>query len=136
MVVVTYPQLFSSSAVGPGCGWLDEASRANFVIVGGALRNQIIFSAKAAGVEYVDATESLKGHELCTSDSWMMPVLPSGAFDSYSAHPAPRGQEAMAMAVEHYLALVADPDHDLVVGYRDACPTTPAVTADGCPAPP
>ena len=132
VIVESYPRLFPASGPLVNCGWLDDTSRANIVAAGQALADQIAASAKAAGVEYVDLFNAITGHELCTSNSYMNPVVLTGGITAYSAHPTGQAQEAMAMLVQQYLAWDADPDGDGVKGYADSCPTTPANTTNGC----
>ena len=47
----------------------------------------------------------MKGHELCTSSSWVFPVLLNPfSINPQQAHPRPPGQQAMARAVQAHLA--------------------------------
>ena len=52
-----------------------------------------------AGATYVDVSRTLEGHELCTADSWLVPLPAPGA-----AHPTVEGQQAIAAAVADRLS--------------------------------
>jgi lysophospholipase L1-like esterase len=92
LVVVGYPQLFpahKSDVV--GCAWLTNAERRALIRAGNLLNAVIAVEAWLAGATYVDVSRTLEGHELCTSDPWLVP-LPA----DQAAHPTVKGQQAIA----------------------------------------
>jgi lysophospholipase L1-like esterase len=100
LVVVGYPRLFPAKQSDvTGCPWLTDAERQGLNQAADLLNGVIAVEAWLAGARYVDVSRTLKGHELCTSDSWLVPLTaPTGA-----AHPTAKGQEAIADKVEHAL---------------------------------
>ena len=60
-------------------------------------------AASAAGVSYVSTLNVLKGHELCTGQSWVNSVGPSGG--NGRGHPSAQGQAMIAAAVEDYVVI-------------------------------
>ena len=59
--------------------------------------------ADRAGARYVDVSDTLEGHELCTADSWVFPIG-VGSVPSYWAHPTAKGQQAIADRVADALS--------------------------------
>jgi hypothetical protein len=63
-------------------------------------------AAAEADVTYISTLEALKGHELCTRDSWVHPItsfdLNSQTF-VYQGHPTGVGQVAMEKVVQSRL---------------------------------
>ncbi len=51
--------------------------------------------AYRAGARFVDVGRSLRGHELCTADSWVHPLGRDADVSSW-AHPTAPGQQAIA----------------------------------------
>lgn len=101
ILVVGYPRLFpTSQAVTTGCGWLSNAKRSGLNRLASQLNGQLAQAAAQAGVDYVSTLNVLKGHELCTPDSWVNSVLP----DPGAAHPNLMGQQAIATAVNKKLS--------------------------------
>jgi lysophospholipase L1-like esterase len=100
LVVVGYPRLFPRDpAAVTGCPWLSEAERRSLVD-GGALLNAVIaVQAWLAGATFIDVSNTLDGHELCTADSWFVPLT-----EPMGAHPNDAGQKAIAAAVTRRLA--------------------------------
>ena len=104
ILVVGYPQLIPANPVraflhcpelgGPGVVELMH-------LVDEQLNSVLTRAAAAAGVDYVSTLNVLKGHELCTGDSWVNSIWPS----KQSGHPNAQGQAMMAGAVEDYVAL-------------------------------
>lgn len=102
IIHVGYPGLVPPPRARPvNCGWLSKSEQdAGRTLVG--LLNVTIKEAAAAfpGIEYVDATDVLKGHELCTRKSWVTPISQRRfAFRSEQGHPDYRGQKAYAATV-------------------------------------
>jgi lysophospholipase L1-like esterase len=102
LVVVGYPRLFplSASAV-TGCAWLSDQERRSLNEAATLLNRVIAGEALLAGATYVDVTDSLAGHELCTAQPWLVSLTPpfTGA-----AHPTVAGQDAIAAVVTGVLA--------------------------------
>jgi hypothetical protein len=110
VILVGYPDLIP----GPGssfqnCNWLGDEEKGRVWKLEGELDSSLAGAASAAGVTFVSIREALKGHELCTADSWVNPV--GGKHDAlthrgivpklspHQGHPDSRGQKAMADAV-------------------------------------
>jgi lysophospholipase L1-like esterase len=97
LVVVGYPRLFPTHQSDvTGCPWLTNAERRALIQAGKLLNGVIAVEAFLAGATYVDVSRTLEGHELCTTDSWLVPLPAAGA-----AHPTVEGQQAIAAAVAH-----------------------------------
>lgn len=110
VILVGYPDLIPS----PGspfteCGWLTDKEKPRVWKLESELDSALATAAIAAGVTFVSISQALKGHELCTDDSWVNPVAsPSSAAtfhgwkpqkSNHQGHPNARGQRAMADAV-------------------------------------
>ena len=100
LVVVGYPRLFpaqQSDVV--GCSWLTDDERQALNHAADLLNGVIAVEAWLAGAKYVDVSRTLEGHELCTSDPWLIPLpLPA------AAHPTAKGQQAIADRVARALS--------------------------------
>ena len=96
---VGYPRLTPLPGVTPiRCGWLSPAEQVAGVRLVQLLNGTIEAAAdRRSRVEYVDATEVLAGHELCTENSWVVPIGFSLA--SEQAHPTATGQVAYGRRV-------------------------------------
>jgi lysophospholipase L1-like esterase len=100
LVVVGYPRLFPTHQSDvTGCPWLTNDERRGLVQAGELLNAVIALEAWLAGATYVDVSRTLEGHELCTTDSWLVPLPTTGA-----AHPTEKGQQAIAAAVADRLS--------------------------------
>jgi lysophospholipase L1-like esterase len=86
-----------------GCDWLDEADQTRAATIITALDDAIeAATAQTDGaVEYVDVTEALAGHELCTAASWLNPI----GLGAGHAHPTSAGQRGIEEAVAGGLGL-------------------------------
>jgi lysophospholipase L1-like esterase len=100
LVVVGYPRLVPShqSDVTECGSVLTDPERRALNHAVDLLNGVIAVQARRAGARYVDVSRTLKGHELCTSDSWLVPLTAQGA-----AHPNAEGQRAIARRVAHAL---------------------------------
>lgn len=91
-----------------GCAWLsggDQRAAEQMVTI---LDTAIEAAAQdTPGVTYVDTTDALEGHELCSGDSWLNPVRIGG---ESAAHPTAEGQRALADAVAEALDLEPTPE--------------------------
>ena len=110
LVVVGYPRIFPSDASAvTDCSWLSDAERVALNQSASLLNAVIRAEAVLAGATFVDVSSTLAGHELCTADSWLVP-LPQ----QMAAHPTVPGQQAIADAVTSVLArLRLTPSHPL-----------------------
>lgn len=99
LAVVGYPQLFPSRAADvAGCAWLSDDERRGLNRTARLLNRAIAAAANRAGALYVDVSRSLRGHELCSEDSWVYPLGQDLNTSSW-AHPTLRGQKAIAARV-------------------------------------
>jgi lysophospholipase L1-like esterase len=99
VVLVGYPRLFPTDhAAKANCWWLTSTERARMNQLTGYVDAAWRVAASRAGVRYISTLEALKGHELCTKDSWMVPIAASGTnwlTNQEQAHPNSRGQAAI-----------------------------------------
>jgi lysophospholipase L1-like esterase len=95
LVVVGYPRLLPAEQSDvTGCDWLTDDERQALNHAADLLNGVIAVEAWLAGARYVDVSRTLKGHEVCTTDPWLVPLPLSGA-----AHPNAEGQRAIAHRV-------------------------------------
>ena len=100
LVVVGYPRLFPTDASAvTGCPWLSDAERTSLNEASALLNAVIAAEAWLAGATFVDVSGASAGHELCTADSWFVPLTDPGG-----AHPTIEGQHAIADIVADRLA--------------------------------
>jgi lysophospholipase L1-like esterase len=109
IVHVGYPRLTPAPGRGvKDCAWLstkEQAAADQLVrLVDTTIRTTTRQSSSAGGakVQYLDLTDALRGHELCTASPWLNPV---GINAQAAAHPNAAGQRAIERAVAHRLAL-------------------------------
>ncbi|MEU4561823.1 GDSL-type esterase/lipase family protein [Actinoplanes sp. NPDC023936] len=113
VVVVGYPRLFATGREAyTRCWWANglpgSLGKMNDLVI--KMNKQILAQAGLARVEYVDVTDTMKGHELCTDPSWIRSITaPSGKWNTISAHPMKEGQTAIKKVVAGYLR-----DHPVV----------------------
>jgi lysophospholipase L1-like esterase len=108
LVVVGYPEIAPSSHErATGCGWLQRAKvRSRIARFAGQLDQTLRRAAAKAGAIYVSVRHALDGHELCTKDSWMFPVVRRRhILSQQQGHPTADGQRAIAAAIRRALAL-------------------------------
>jgi lysophospholipase L1-like esterase len=103
---VGYPRLTPQPGIEPyNCGWLGEDEQEAGVKMAEKL-NGTIYGAtqRYDDVDWIDVTDVLDGHELCTRDTWMEPlyIRLSG---SERGHPRYNGQYAYAQRVAAALGL-------------------------------
>ncbi|BEL05567.1 hypothetical protein Q0Z83_037580 [Actinoplanes sichuanensis] len=107
VVIVGYPRLFATGLRAyTRCSWANglpgSLGKMNDLVI--KMNGQILAQTRLAGVEYVDVTDTMKGHELCTDPSWMRSITaPSGKWNTISAHPMKEGQNAIKNVVASYL---------------------------------
>ncbi len=106
IVHVGYPRLTPSAGEEvAGCGWLDGEDQARAAGILAALDDSIRGAADQSehDVEYVDVTEALAGHELCSATPWLNEV----GLGAGHAHPNAAGQRGLEVAVAEALGLDA-----------------------------
>ncbi|CAO5247317.1 SGNH/GDSL hydrolase family protein [Frankia sp. AgKG'84/4] len=104
ILAVGYPDVFPTSQRKNTCKWLSSTERRQLTSLNSLLNQVIRRAARAADVEFVSTDRALRGHEMCTKDSWVAPVGVFSPARDLSAHPTPRGQQAIAEVVHRYLA--------------------------------
>jgi GDSL-like Lipase/Acylhydrolase family len=111
VILVGYPDLIPSPGSRfTGCGWLTDKEKPRIWKLESELDSTLAQAADSAGVTFISIGEALKGHELCTTDSWVNPVAGTSTFthhglvpktSDHQGHPNARGQQAMADSVRH-----------------------------------
>lgn|GEM_PF-6731360 len=110
VVVVGYPRLFpqhDSEVV--NCEWLTSRERSNLNLLAGLIDAQLLRATQQAGAEYISVLHSLDGHELCTPQSWVAPILAPPSLigielgGTEQGHPIFQGQEAISEKVRSTL---------------------------------
>jgi lysophospholipase L1-like esterase len=92
--VVTYPDILpATSASLEGCvpDQLQDLDLTQLRVGVTALNTAITLTAKQSGLEVIDASDAVKGHELCSDDPWVVGIGAPGAL-----HPNSEGQQAIA----------------------------------------
>jgi GDSL-like Lipase/Acylhydrolase family len=106
ILVVGYPRIFESDDF---CGirWLGlgfkPAELAALNNLAAEFNNVIAAAAADDGVTYIDVTNALHGHEMCSSHPWVVQVDVGGLWDQEEGHPTIPGQEAIAAIVRTYI---------------------------------
>jgi streptogramin lyase len=101
VVIVGYPRLFPKKKGSvTNCGWLSDDERTGLNNLASQMDRAMAAAAKQAGVSYVSVLDSVKGHELCTTNAWINPIRGGG---SGNAHPSLQGQQAIEHIVMSYL---------------------------------
>lgn len=99
VVVVGYPRLLpSQQAETTGCGWLKPLERQALNTLVTQLNLALRRAATTAGTDFADIEQALDQHEMCSRDSYVVPVSGSLA-DSQQAHPNARGHKRMAAEI-------------------------------------
>jgi lysophospholipase L1-like esterase len=101
VVLVGYPNVIPSRGSSfVNCGWLTDAEKPRVWKLEEALDTALSEAAASAGVSFISIRDALKGHELCTGDSWVNPIGPARPTHiQQEGHPNADGQEAIASAV-------------------------------------
>jgi Tol biopolymer transport system component/lysophospholipase L1-like esterase len=108
LVHVGYPRLTPRpGAQNLNCGWLTSSEQIAGVELADLINSTIRRSAEASrNVEYLDVTDIFDRHELCTSESWVNPiVVQDEGLRTEQGHPNFDGQVAYAEAVARELRL-------------------------------
>lgn len=110
IVHVGYPRLTPA----PGqpminCGWLEPGEQDAADTVVRMLNDALSTSASASehGIEYLDVFFAMEGHELCTEESWVVPItsVQTEWWHTEQCHPDEDGQRAYANAAASGLGL-------------------------------
>jgi len=97
VVVVGYPRLFpETQGETRGCGWLSSAERTQFNQLTVDFNAIASTEAQEVGLKFVWVLNALRGHELCSFDSWMFKLTPACLHDSRCGHPLLKAQQAIA----------------------------------------
>ena len=80
------------------CGWLEPGERVLLNTLVADINLALRKAAKAADAKYVDVTDALDGHEMCSRDSHVVRIY-GNKFNSEQAHPNKDGQLDYAQAV-------------------------------------
>ncbi len=100
---VGYPRLTPPTGRPSRCLWLSPADQAAAAGIVDALNGAIADAASGSDVTYVDVTDVMAGHELCTSSPWIKGIPSPG-----QAHPNAKGQVAIERAVATALLITLD----------------------------
>ncbi len=101
VLLVGYPRLLpEEQAEVTSCGSLRPRERIDLNALAGVIDHRLSQAAENAGAEYVSVLDVLDGHELCTADSWIFPIVDRAPQEG---HPIYQGQQAIAEAVGAYL---------------------------------
>jgi hypothetical protein len=114
IVVVGYPNVISDGLTAPArCPWTTRnnltALKLTASNLDSAIRSAVAAMAPSDNVFYVSTLDVLRGHELCTGDSWVRAVqlrpndIANGSW-SNSAHPNDPGQQAIRRRVSAWVA--------------------------------
>lgn len=108
VIVVGYPNIFpTTQGKTVNCGWLQPEERRQLNALAKKLdtvtKNAVRVARRRFGrgpgfrISYASTLHAFAGHELCTRDSWVYPLGPSGG--NNRGHPTASGQRAIARAV-------------------------------------
>jgi hypothetical protein len=115
VIVVGYPNIFpTTQGKTVNCGWLQPEERRQLNALAKKLdtvtKNAVRVARRRFGrgpgfrISYASTLHAFAGHELCTRDSWVYPLGPSGG--NNRGHPIASGQRAIARAVVPALRVV------------------------------
>ncbi|MEV0530566.1 SGNH/GDSL hydrolase family protein [Kitasatospora sp. NPDC050463] len=102
VLVVGYPRMFPKAPPRTGCGGdggrtFSEADMIGLNQTADAANRAIRTAARSAGFEYVDVSDVMTGHDVCSSENWINRVLIHEVQRSF--HPNAAGQRAIAARV-------------------------------------
>jgi hypothetical protein len=106
IVLVGYPDVVPPSAGEVvGCGWwLEDVEVPRIGRLETELDRTLAAAAATVGVEYLSIRDALDGHELCSADPWINPLLsPRKPIVQEEGHPDEAGQRAIAEFVSREL---------------------------------
>ena len=114
-----YPRIMPPPGVTPyKCGWLSAPEQVSAEKMAQTLNDAIAQAVAEYAVSFVDTQivfapvrDALSGHELCTPDSWMNPLNPTGALPGRApeGHPNLRGYQAYGETVATDLGFTLKP---------------------------
>jgi lysophospholipase L1-like esterase len=105
VLVVGYPMILPRSrSDSVACPWLEDRERRQLNSLASELESVMRRAASKADVDFVSTASTLRGHELCTRDSWVRPIGLNPLQSGYGAHPLRAGQQAIADAVDRHLS--------------------------------
>lgn len=104
VIVTGYPGLMNpeARAAGLNCKWSSRDKVMGLTALASQLDQVMGDTARAANLEYNSTLTALKGHEMCTRDSWVYPLNLTGG--QLRGHPTYQGQQALANDAAAYLA--------------------------------
>jgi lysophospholipase L1-like esterase len=106
VVLVGYPDVVAPVArESRHCGWLSDPENLRLRRLQRELDSEQRAAAADAGVSYISVRRALRGHELCTTESWVRPIGGVGTPIQQRGHPNPDGQRAIASLVGARLGL-------------------------------
>ena len=104
IVHVGYPEITPEPGKTPvRCGWLSKAEQNRIGMAARYLNNSLKIAAGESrkGIRFVPTLDTLDGHELCTANSWVVPIRGlTSIYGTEQAHPTSAGQLAIAKAVQ------------------------------------
>lgn len=105
IVLVGYPRLLplSWADASGNCIWLDIFEHEGLNDLSADMDRIWSEAADSVGVEYASTSAASEGHELCSSDSWI--VSPNVGLNRDTGHPTVEGQQAIADMVRAELGL-------------------------------
>jgi lysophospholipase L1-like esterase len=111
---VGYPRITPKPGVTTvNCNWLSEPEQQAASDIANKMNNAIAaaiadYATNHPRFHFASATDALNNHELCTADSWMVPI--EGPFSgSEQGHPTAAGQEAYMQTVASALGVALVP---------------------------
>lgn len=102
VLLIGYPRLVpSNDRPAQNCGWLTPRERERVNELADNM-DSTLEALQLPNVRFVSTLDALSGHELCTPQSWIVPVQPIARNPDRpeQGHPIPEGQQAMASRVE------------------------------------
>lgn len=109
IVLVGYPDLIPAAGKElHKCGWITTTEAPRLRYLQDELDTNLNLAANEAGARYVSIREALRGRELCTKDSLVVPIASRKQLEiRQMGHPTPEGQRAIADLVAEKLAATA-----------------------------
>lgn len=104
IVQVGYPEIAPDAGNSTvRCGWMSKGEQSRIGIAARYLNNSLKIAAGESRqhVKFVSTLDALDGHELCTANSWVVPIKgPIFPYGFEQGHPTPLGQSAIAKYVK------------------------------------
>ncbi|HWC08664.1 MAG TPA: GDSL-type esterase/lipase family protein [Solirubrobacterales bacterium] len=100
VILVGYPDLIPpASRKLIKCNWLSDQEKPRVRRIEAELDSALAGAAAAAGVAFLSIRSALSRHELCTKDSWLVPIGKGNPLATGQGHPNVAGQHAIAQTV-------------------------------------